>query len=115
MRTQLLDVFTHREMFHFVFPLYAADLEHLVGHRRKTHKPLTQGEIKVRCVFGHRKHSTELAVVQGFMVQILAGLDYLHRNWIVHRVRSYSANTDSGQYSNKCRTGHQTRKRAAVP
>ena len=61
---ELLDVFQHSGKIHLVFPLMHSDLDNLIKDKQRS---LGQAQIK------------------GCMQMILAGVGFLHENWILHR------------------------------
>ena len=64
---QLLDVFGQKSMVSLVFDFMNTDLEVII---KDTSIVLTPAHVKA------------------YMVQTLQGLEYLHSNWILHRVRA---------------------------
>jgi len=63
---RIRDVFSHNSNINLVLDFMSAELEQIIKDKR--HIELTPSHIK------------------SFMLQILDGLAYIHRNWIVHRV-----------------------------
>ena len=70
LNAQLLDVFSHRTNLNLVLEFLDADLEIIIKDRSNVFLP---------------------ADIKSWMVMTLRGLEFCHRNYILHRVRARSA------------------------